>query len=556
MVSVRGEEGNPASDFAELEGLPWHQVFFDSGRGDWKQSWSIDGEKGKVTNTDLGMDFMAGPDFRDDASHAVLWTKSEFSGDLKIDYAYTRLDQATRAVNIIYIHTRGKGIGPYHQDVLKWQHLRSIPPMSTYYNNIHTLHISYAAFQNNNSDPSKDYIRARRYLPNAGNRLSGTDIQPDYFQTGLFQPGIPHRISIIKRGSNLSMKITNPGKIYYCQWDISQLPDVNEGRIGLRHMFTRGARYADFSVYQIPEELAPDPQLAVVGQEFTTRVAALKSPLRFGSDYRLWVPDGVRKIRCVIAVNMRAAGKRLYFKDQEWRELARRIDGALMWCGFEAHDVQSNGAGQSMVDALTQFGDSTGFVELAEVPLILWGHSMGGRVAQDFTRWKPERVAGFVMALRGNPSPPEFMTEPMGSIKVPGLYLMGDEDSKPTDIRNHFLNARKMHSPRAWVWLPGQNHWPKGMTFQNDSTTEDDWRQWVGHDFVIPWIEEIVRLRVGNKYSGKLIDIDPDSGWTISPETNMSAPMVDLPNLSPDLSWFPSRRSATATINFLESHRQ
>ena len=52
------------------------------------------------------------------------------------------------------------------------------------------------------------------------------------------------------------------------------------------------------------------------------------------------------------------------------------------------------------------------------------------------------------------------MKEPATAMKVPGLYLMGEADKKPQDIRDHFHRARAAGSPRTWVWLPGQDHWP------------------------------------------------------------------------------------------------
>ena len=75
----------------------------------------------------------------------------------------------------------------------------------------------------------------------------------------------------------------------------------------------------------------------------------------------------------------------------------------------------------------------------------------------------------FHIALRANPSDAEFMQEEANSIKVPGLYLMGELDRKPEDIRKHFHHSREAKSPRAWIWLPGQSHWPRGMHFKKNA---------------------------------------------------------------------------------------
>ena len=53
----------------------WKVVFEDPCTGDWKQKWTLDGETATVANTKSGMEFKAGPEARNDAHHAVLWTK-------------------------------------------------------------------------------------------------------------------------------------------------------------------------------------------------------------------------------------------------------------------------------------------------------------------------------------------------------------------------------------------------------------------------------------------------------------------------------------------------
>lgn len=48
----------------------------------------------------------------------------------------------------------------------------------------------------------------------------------------------------IKNNENASDSLT-------CKWDVSMFPDCVSGRIGLRHMFTRSARYKNFKVWQL-----------------------------------------------------------------------------------------------------------------------------------------------------------------------------------------------------------------------------------------------------------------------------------------------------------------
>ncbi|MCB9247654.1 MAG: hypothetical protein H6613_03530 [Ignavibacteriales bacterium] len=55
------------------------------------------------------MDYFAGNEAHNDTCHTVLWTKQSFSGDVKIEYDYTRIDTSNIGVNIIYILATGSG---------------------------------------------------------------------------------------------------------------------------------------------------------------------------------------------------------------------------------------------------------------------------------------------------------------------------------------------------------------------------------------------------------------------------------------------------------------
>ena len=224
----------------------WATVFSDDCTANWQDQWFLDGEVGTVTNGPEGMELTAGPEFKNDAHHMVLWTKAVFEGDLKIEYDYTRLDEETRCVNILYIQATGSGEEPFVKDITEWNELRRVPAMRMYFDHMHTYHISYAAFPNEGDD-RRSYIRARRYMPNATG-LQGSDLEPDYFPEGLFQKGVPHKITVIKKDRDIFMRIENSEQVYYCHMSNPDLPSITEGRVGLRHMFTRSARYKNLRI--------------------------------------------------------------------------------------------------------------------------------------------------------------------------------------------------------------------------------------------------------------------------------------------------------------------
>ncbi len=189
----------------------------------------------------------AGPEFKNDAHHMVLWTKESFTGDVKIEYEYTRLDESAKvAVTILYIQATGSGKRPYHKDITQWNVLRKVPTMSTYFNHMHTYHISYAALP-------EPYIRGRRYVPEKDG-LKGSELKPDYFPEALFKTGVTHKITVVKKVRDLFLRVENAEQTFYGHMANPNLPEITEGRIGLRHMFTRSARYSDFRVSVIDQK--------------------------------------------------------------------------------------------------------------------------------------------------------------------------------------------------------------------------------------------------------------------------------------------------------------
>jgi hypothetical protein len=116
--------------------------------------------------------------------------------------------------------------------------------MKTYFDLMHTYHISLAVVQNKGRE---DYVRARRYIPHERG-LEGSELLPDYFNTGLFQPGQKNQITILKRNQDLSMKVISPSLTKYFHWQNKFTPAVLEGRVGLRLMHGRISRFKNFII--------------------------------------------------------------------------------------------------------------------------------------------------------------------------------------------------------------------------------------------------------------------------------------------------------------------
>lgn len=232
-----------------IESSDWQLKFSDPCTEAWQSKWFLDGQFATIEHSENGMNFSAGPVNGNDAHHAVLWTKDSFQGDIKIEYNYTRTDSQIVNVNILYIQATGIGRDSFDVDIAKWNDFRTVPAMSKYYRYMKAIHISYAAFKIKNDDPKADYIRVRQY-PSVDNKsLRGTEIDPTFYETGLFETGVTYKMTWIKTKKNLFLEVKRNGKVKKYSWVLKQREPITEGRIGLRHMFTRSAIYSDFKIY-------------------------------------------------------------------------------------------------------------------------------------------------------------------------------------------------------------------------------------------------------------------------------------------------------------------
>ncbi len=239
-----------AAEFKKINSdKSWSMKFEDSCTGDWEQKWMLDGLIAKVETSKDGMNLIAGPEFKNDAHHSVLWTKESFKGDLKIEYEYTRTDTQLINVNILYIQAQGTGVGEYDKDISKWNHLREVPKMSIYYEYMNPLHISYAAFPMVNTDPKTDYLRVRKYPIRKDVNFHQMEAEPTFYNLNLFLPNITYKVTVIKTDEKLYMSIKGDGRDETFIWDVSNKEKLEEGRIGLRHMYTRSASYKNFKIY-------------------------------------------------------------------------------------------------------------------------------------------------------------------------------------------------------------------------------------------------------------------------------------------------------------------
>jgi hypothetical protein len=225
----------------------WHLEFRDSGTEDWSRFWVLDGLEANVSNDAQGMTFSGGPK-QDNSSHGVLWTKQRFKGDMRIKFTMTRLDEINRFVNILYFQANGIGTEDAPLDIHRWPEQRNIPYMATYFEKMDLLHMSYAAFDNENDDPD-DYIRVRRYPVTPDRSFDEIEVEPTIYNTGLYKTGESYEMEVIKTRSDLALRVNGAGQELYQHWDISGVAPVHDGPFGIRHMHKKVTRYRDVEIY-------------------------------------------------------------------------------------------------------------------------------------------------------------------------------------------------------------------------------------------------------------------------------------------------------------------
>lgn len=240
--SLRAEEKD---DFSSLKAKDWQEVFSDKMTGtDWQEKWFLDGIHAKVSNSKEAMQIDTSKGF------AVLWTKKEFEGDLRIEYDFKCLDDDNRkGVNIIYIQARGDGQNGCVEDITQWSEKRELAAMKNYFLNMHTYHISYATSKR--GDKNNDYVRARRYMPLENKGLSETELKGDYSKVDLFSDREWLRIAIIKKDKKIWMEVKHPKTTKIFKFENVDKPGIEAGRIGLRLMPERLSHFKNFRVYEL-----------------------------------------------------------------------------------------------------------------------------------------------------------------------------------------------------------------------------------------------------------------------------------------------------------------
>lgn len=276
--------------------------------------------------------------------------------------------------------------------------------------------------------------------------------------------------------------------------------------------------------------------------------SGLPGELELFVDFDLWLPPGVEQIRGVI-VHQHGCGPGASNAgltavcDLHWRELAKKWDCALIGSSYEGRAGSDcrlwcdprKGSGDRFLQALTEFADQTGHLELRDVPWCLWGHSGGGFWASLMQTIHPDRIVAiwlqsgtaFGYWAKGDVVAPSMKSS---IYEVPVMACPGAKEQ----------NHEKFH--RAWDGL----HAMKAAYRLEDAPFGIAPDPRTGHEcgdsryLAIPFFDCCLRMRLPNGIvsSLKLRPIDMSRSW-LGSESGEVFSADQYPGEKQNASWLP-----------------
>jgi hypothetical protein len=311
--------------------------------------------------------------------------------------------------------------------------------------------------------------------------------------------------------------------------------------------------------------LAAPATAAATGRIVEARYPPSEKPgeLVFGVTYRVWIPEGVTRIRGVI-VHQHGCGKgaceggKTAAEDLHWQALARKWDCVLLGPSFEQEDGQNcrlwcdprNGSRARFLQAMGDLATKSGHPELVDAPWCLWGHSGGGFWASLMMASDPERIvavwlrsgSAFLAWKKGEIPAPELRE---AVYEIPFVANPGAKEKDDARFNGAWTGTLEMFDAFRAQGAPA--------AFAPDPRT--------GHEcgdsryLAIPYFDACLaaRLPAPGASSKTLRPVDSKSGWLAARLGDSAVPIARFPGDPKTASWLPDERVARAWSHYVRT---
>ena len=182
-----------------------------------------------------------------------------------------------------------------------------------------------------------------------------------------------------------------------------------------------------------------------------------------------------------------------------------------------------------MLEALTSISVQSGRPELAHVPIVVHGMSLGGCIAYEMAVHHPDRVIGFIAAKS-----PCLALDGAPARSVPGYLILGGADPFP-GIAEHIAKTYEQNRTKGAVWAFGIER-DGGHTMV------------ANHALLFNWMTDVVNRRLPAVIIPGapvvLLAVDAATGWLGDQSAFAIAAYRCYGGNASSASWLPSERSA------------
>jgi pimeloyl-ACP methyl ester carboxylesterase len=244
-------------------------------------------------------------------------------------------------------------------------------------------------------------------------------------------------------------------------------------------------------------QIPADPPYAVTAEQLRTGLqqTAKLSATEIPDDdvaFYAWVPKETRKLKAAFLISLHGIGT---IDSPVLRKFAAKNDIALV--GVIGDPIQRGCYPLELMDQhMARLGQIAGHPELADVPVLTFGHSNGTGFATVYASDRADRLIGWISYHSGY----AWQNLMPNLEQAPGLVMHGQLDAlldKHSQDKGVMEMRRTRNAPVAMMLEGSVDHAP----VDRDATWE----------FVVQFCEAAMRARLGD--NGKLKPVNIEQGW-------------------------------------------